>query len=325
MNNNSSCFVGIDVSKASLDVYLHPLDQICSFANSPKEISALVERLKLLTVERIIVEATGGLETLLVSQLAAAGLPVFVINPRQARDFARATGQLAKTDSLDAKVLAQFAQAIRPKLRPIASDQARNLEAILTRRRQLVEILVGEKNRLASTVGQKQIARDIKEHIAWLERRILRCDSELGQALKESPVWRAKEDLLKSVPGVGDVTSRTMIAALPELGELSNKEIAALVGLAPFARQSGRWRGESHIRGGRSNVRSVLYMATLTAVRCNPVIKGFYKRLLKAGKKKKVAITACMRKLLVILNAIVKHQRPWSEQQDFAQNLAAHS
>ena len=323
--NSSSCFVGIDVSKSSLDVYVRPLDHSSSVANSPKAIAELVEKLKLLSPERIIVEATGGLETILVSQLAAGGLPVLVINPRQGRDFARATGQLAKTDRIDARVLAHFAQAIKPKLRTIASDQVRDLEAILTRRRQLVDIMVAEKNRLASTQGQKQIARDIKEHIAWLERRIARCDSELGQALRESPMWRAKEDLLKSVPGIGDVTSRTMIASLPELGELSNKEIAALVGLAPFARQSGRWKGESHIRGGRANVRSVMYMATLTAIRCNPVIKAFYKRLVKAGKKKKVALVASMRKLLVILNSIVKHQRPWSEQQDFAQNLAAHS
>lgn len=320
--NNSSCFVGIDVSKASLDVSIRPLDQAFSLANSPTEIASLIQRLKLLTVERIIVEATGSLETILISLLAAAGLPVLVINPRQARDFARATGQLAKTDRIDASLLAQFAEAIKPELRPIASDQARHLEAMMVRRRQLVDILVAEKNRLASLQGQKQIAREIKEHIAWLERRIARCDTELGQAIRESPVWRAKEDLLRSVPGIGEVTSRTMIAALPELGELSNKEITALVGLAPYARQSGRWRGESQIRGGRAKVRSVLYMATLTAVRCNPVIKGFYKRLIKAGKKKKVALVASMRKLLVILNSIVKHQRPWREEKDFSQNLS---
>ena len=320
--NSSPCFVGIDVSKAHLDVSVRPLNQDWSLPNCPAEIASLVERLKLLTVDRILVEATGGLETILVSLLAAASLPVLVINPRQARDFARATGQLAKTDRIDARVLAHFAEAVKPTLRAIASDQARNLEAILVRRRQLVEILVAEKNRLASLQGQKQIAREMKEHIAWLERRVGRCDTELGELIRESPVWRAKEDLLRSVPGVGEVTSRTMIAALPELGQLSNKEITALVGLAPYARQSGRWRAERHIRGGRAGVRSVLYMATLTAVRCNPVIKAFYKRLVKAGKKKKVALVASMRKLLVILNSIVKHQRPWREEKDFAQNLS---
>ncbi|HKS38965.1 MAG TPA: IS110 family transposase [Blastocatellia bacterium] len=320
--STSCCFVGIDVSKVSLDVSLRPLGQDWSVANSAQGVGSLIDRLKALSPHLIVVEATGGLETIVVSLLTASALPVVVINPRQARDFARATGQLAKTDRIDARLLAHFAEAIRPELRPVSSEQARQLEAILVRRRQLVDMLVAEKNRLSMLQVQMQIKREIKEHIAWLERKIKRCDTELGDEIKASPVWRAKEDLLKSVPGIGEVTSRTIIASLPELGQLSNKQITALVGVAPYARQSGKWKGESHIRGGRATVRSVLYMAALTAIRCNPVIKEFYKRLVKAGKKKKVALTACMRKLLVILNSIVKHQRPWREEKDFAQNLS---
>ena len=312
MNTSSSpCFVGIDVSKDSLDVCVRPLGQQWSLANNPKEIAGLVCKLKQLDVERIIVESTGGLETQLATQLAAAELPVVIINPRQARDFARATGQLAKTDRLDAAVLAHFGEAIKPEVRPLPSDQSRKLEALLTRRRQLVDMMVGEKNRLASCGHNKQVARDILDHISWLEKRIHRCDEEMRKALEESPIWRANDDLLKAVPGVGSVTSRTLLASLPELGQVSNKEISALAGLAPFERTSGRWKGESHISGGRANVRSVLYMATMAAIRCNPVIRSFYQRLIAAGKKKKVALTACMRKLLTILNSIIKHQRPW--------------
>lgn len=312
MNTSSSpCFVGIDVSKDSLDVCVRPLDQEWSLANNSKEIAGLVSKLKQLAVERIIVEATGGLETQLATQLAAAELPVVIINPRQARDFARATGQLAKTDRLDARVLAHFGEAIKPELRPLPSDQSRKLEALLTRRRQLVDMMVGEKNRLASCGQNKEMARDIRDHISWLEKRIHRCDEEMRKELEKSPNWRAKDNLLRAVPGVGDVTSRTLLAALPELGQVSNKEISALAGLAPFERTSGRWKGESHIQGGRANVRSVLYMATMAAIRCNPVIRTFYQRLVAAGKKKKVALTACMRKLLTILNSIIKHQRPW--------------
>ena len=325
MNSSSPCLVGIDVSKDSLDVSVRPLNLDWSLANNPKELVGLVSKLKQLAPERIIVEATGRLETLLVSQLAAASLPVVVINPRQARDFAKATGQLAKTDRVDARLLAHFGEALKPRLRPMPNDEARNFEAILMRRRQLVDMLAAEKNRLAISTHQARIARDIKEHIRFLEKRIAGCDSDLRHAIEESEVWRVKDDLMKSVPGIGEVTSQTMIAILPELGELTNKQIAALAGLAPFVRESGRWRGESHIGGGRAEVRKVLYMATLTAIRCNPVIGGFYERLKGRGKKRKVAMTACMRKLLTILNAIVRDGRPWSEQQNFAQNCAAHS
>ena len=325
MSDPSPCFVGIDVSKESLEVFVRPLDQQSSLPNTPKEVAALVSRLKPLAISRVIIEATGGLETLLVSELAAAGLPVAVINPRQARDFAKATGQLAKTDRIDAGVLAHFGEAIKTELRPLPSGQALRFEALLVRRRQLVDMVGAEKNRLSVPSLHKEIRRDITLHIQWLEKRIARTDSELGEAVEASEAWRVKDDLLRSVKGVGEVTSRTLLALLPELGEVTNKQITSLAGLAPFVRQSGRWKGECHIGGGRASIRQVLYMATLSAIRCNRVIRAFYQRLLARGKKRKVALVACMRKLLVILNSIVKHQRPWSEQQDFAQNLAAHS
>jgi transposase len=322
-NSSSACFVGIDVSKATLDVHRRPQAQSWQIAYDSKPLPALIKQLQALALERIIVEATGGLETLLVSHLAAANLPVCVINPRQARDFAKATGQLAKTDRIDAAVLAHFGEALKPELRPLPSAQAQQFEALLQRRRQLIEMLVAEKNRLLQCHDLRAISSDVRQHIAFLEKRLGRCDGELRQAVEQSPVWRAKDNLLKSVPGVGEVTSLTLLASLPELGELSNKEIAGLVGVAPQTRQSGRWRGQARCGGGRAGVRAVLYMATLTATRYNPVIKSFYQRLVKAGKPKKVALVASMRKLLVILNAIIKHQRGWREPQKSAQMAAA--
>lgn len=315
MTNTSACYVGIDISKDSLEIAVRPSGEQWTTKHDPKEFPALVDRIKSLSPERIIVEATGGLETLLVSELAAAALPVVVVNPRQARDFAKAIGQLAKTDGVDARVLAHFGEAVKPQLRQLPSKESLHFEAMLTRRRQLVDMLTAEKNRLSSLHHSPKVAGDIEAHIKWLEKRLQRCDDDLDQLLRGSQVWRVNDNLLQSVPGIGTVVSRTLLAALPELGQLSNKQIAALVGLAPFTQQSGRWRGYSRICAGRANVRAVLYMAALTAIRHNRVIRAFYQRLLAAGKKKKVAITASMRKLLTILNSIIKHQTSWSEQQ----------
>ena len=320
---SSASFIGINVSKHSLDIHLRPQDDAWTIAYYLAQLPALVKRLQALAPERLIVEATGGLETLLVSHLAAADLPVCVINPGQARDFAKASGQLAKTDPIDAAVLAHFGEALKPELRPLPSAQAQQFAGLLQRRRQLIEMLVAEKNRLLQCQHLRQIASDVRQHIAFLEKRLERCDRELRQTVEQSPVWRAKDDLLKSVPGIGEVTSPTLLASLPELGELSHKQIARLVGEAPQTRQSGRWRGPGRGGGGRAGVGAVLYLATLTATRYNPVIRAFYKRLIGAGKAKKVALVACMRKLLVMLNAIVKHQRGWREPQTSAPMAAA--
>ena len=318
-----ACFVGIDVAKQTLDIHARPQAEAWTLTYDLAQLPALVKRLQGLAPERIIVEATGGLETLLVSHLAAANLPVCVINPRQARDFAKAIGQLAKTDRMDAAVLAHFGEALKPALRPLPSQQAQEFEALLQRRRQLIEMLVAEKNRLLQCQHLRSVASDVRQHIAFLEKRLGRCDRELREAVEQSPVWRAKDDLLKSVPGIGEVTSLTLLASLPELGELNHKQIAGLVGVAPQTRQSGRWRGQARCGGGRGQVRAVLYMATLSATRYNPVIRSFYKRLVGAGKPKKVALVACMRKLLVLLNAMVKHQCGWREPQKSAQMAAA--
>jgi transposase len=307
------CFVGIDVSKDLLEIAVRPSGEQWSIKNDPLQFPALIERLTELAPSRIILEATGGLETLVASHLGAAGLPVCVINPRQARDFAKATGQLAKTDGVDADVLAHFGEALQPPLRELRSTETQLLEALLTRRRQLVQMRTAEKNRLSGTNHPRKIIKDLEAHIAWLDKRISQCDDELKTALQESPIWRTNDQLLRSVPGVGQVVSRTLIAELPELGKLSDKQITALVGLAPYANDSGGRRGQRHIRGGRNTVRSALYMATLSAIRRNDRIRSFYERLLSAGKPKKVAITACMRKLLVILNAIIKQQQPWRD------------
>jgi transposase len=305
------CTVGIDVSKDSLDLAVRPSGEHWSIKRDPQEFPALVEKLTQLAPSRIVMEATGGLETLVATHLAAAGLPVCVINPRQARDFAKATGQLAKTDLVDAHLLAHFAEALQPQLRKLPSPEAQLLEALLTRRRQLVQMRTAEKNRLSSSGHLQKIAKDLKAHIAWLDKRISQCDEELKTALQASPVWRTNDQLLRSVPGIGQVVSRTLLAELPELGQLSSKKIAALVGVAPLANDSGKSHGKRHIRGGRSSVRSTLYMATLSAIRSNYRIRAYYERLLAAGKQKKVALTACMRKLLVILNSIIKQQTTW--------------
>jgi len=300
--------VGIDVSKANLDVAVVPENDTWSTANEESSVDELVKRLKALRPRLIVLEATGGLEIPVVAALAAAKLPTVAVNPRQVRDFAKATGTLAKTDAIDALVIARFAEAIRPQVRPIKDQDAQHLSALVARRRQLVDMLTAEKNRLSS--ASKPVQKNIKEHIAWLEQQLTNINKELKKAVKGSPVWRHKEALLKSSPGVGDVLAISLLAGLPELGTLNRKEVAALVGVAPFNRDSGKFRGKRAIWGGRKDVRDVLYMATLSAVRFNPVIKKFYDRLTDAGKAHKIAMTACMRKLLIILNAMVKSDTP---------------
>jgi transposase len=303
-------FVGIDVSKALLDCHCLPEETTHQDPNDEAGIVAVVARLKAMQPALIVLEATGGLEMPLAAALAAAALPVAVVNPRQVRDFAKAMGKLAKTDAIDAAVLARFAQAIRPQVRPLPDEKARQFDAILTRRRQLVEMRVAEKNRLA-TVLPKAVRKDLEAHVKYLSGRLVEMDEEMDRMIQESEVWKAKDDLLRSVPGIGKVVSRTLLAALPELGTLTNKKIAALVGLAPIARDSGTQRGRRRIGGGRGPVRSVLYMAAVTAIKHNPILEAFYQRLLAAGKATKVALTAVMRKLLTIVNSMVRESKPW--------------
>jgi len=301
-------FVGIDVSKAQLDLAVRPEGR-CSASNDEAGVAQIIERLREVSPTLVVVEATGGLEIPLVGALATAGVPVVVVNPRQVRNFAKATGQLAKTDALDAQVLAHFAEAMRPEPRPLPDEQTQRLAALLTRRRQLVEMLTAEKNRLAS--ARKPIRTSLRAHIAWLERALQQTDADLAEAIQQSPVWREKDELLRSVPGVGPVLTTTLLANLPELGTLTGKQIAALVGVAPLNRDSGTLRGRRTVWGGRAQVRAVLYMGAIVAARFNPVMRTFYQRLCAAGKAKKVALTACMRKLLLILNAMLKHRTPW--------------
>lgn len=302
-------FIGIDVAKATLDYACRPNGEAGTVPNDDQGIDALVEQLHPQAPTLIVLEATGGYEAAVAAALAAAGLPVVVANPRQVRDFAKATGQLAKTDAIDAQVLALVAERVRPEPRPLPDADAEALDALLTRRRQLVEMLVAERNRLL--IARAAVRRDLQQHIRFLERRLREADDDLHTAVKASPVWRVKDDLLQSVPGVGRVVSLTLLAELPELARLSHKEIAALVGVAPLARDSGTLRGKRLVYGGRAPVRAVLYMAALVASRRNPVIRAFYERLRAAGKPAKVALTACMRKLLVILNAIARSGTPW--------------
>jgi transposase len=304
--------VGIDVSKACLDVALGSQGELFSVANDCDGIRIIIQGLSKLSVARVVVEATGGLESAVVAELGLAGLPVVVVNPRQVRDFARAIGQLAKTDSLDARVLALFGERIRPALRPLATEQERELKALVVRRRQVLEMIVAERNRVAG--APKVVQRQLRSHIDWLLKQLHRLDHDLDQALRTSPLWREQEDLLKSVPGVGPVLCATLLSALPELGRLNRKQIAALVGVAPLARDSGTLRGHRMVWGGRGSVRAVLYMSTLVAVRHNPVLSAFYLRLRNAGKPPKVALVAAMHKLLTILNAILKNRTLWSPQ-----------
>lgn len=303
-------FVGIDVSQNTLDVGILPTGQTSHLSHDDKGIEEVVQSLVNLHPSLIVLEATGGMENRLATCLAAAGLPVAVVNPRQARDYAKSTGRLAKTDRIDALMLADFARAVRPQVRPLKDETTRELDDLITRRRQLVDIRVQESLRLnsASKVQQKSL----KTHVAWLDKRISEIDSDLTDRLRKSEVWRVKDDLLRSVPGVGKITGVTLLAKLPELGTLDRKKIAALTGVAPFNNDSGKYRGRRTVWGGRADVRSVLYMAAVSAIRCNPEIKAFAARLKAAGKTGKVVIVACMRKLLVIMNAIIKSNTPWT-------------
>lgn len=307
-------FIGIDVAKAEVVVSVRPRAERFSVPNDERGMRTLVERLQPIAPQLIVLEATGGYEVLVVAALATATLPVVVVNPRQVRDFAKATGQLAKTDRLDADLLAQFADVVRPAVRPIPDADAHELDALLTRRRQLLEMLQAERNRVGHVfgTGKQRVRQSLQTHIAFLERALQAADTDLGDMIKGSPVWREREELLRSVPGVGPVLSRTLLAELPELGQLSRRAIAKLVGVAPLSRDSGTLRGRRFVYGGRASVRGVLYMGALVAVRRNTLIRVFYQRLLAAGKPKKLALVACMRKLLTILNTMVRTHTPWA-------------
>jgi transposase len=302
-------FAGIDVSKAALDVALRPSGEHWRSTNDEPGITELVDRLRALAPELMVLEATGGLERLVVAALALAGLPLAVVNPRQVRDFAKATGRLAKTDALDAAALAHFAEAIRPEPRPLPDDASQALAALVERRRQVVGMLTAEKNRYQQALPA--VRPHLAAHIAWLEQALKELDTELDACLRASPLWRERDQLLRSVPGVGPTVSRTLLAQLPELGQGSVKRVATLVGLAPLNRDSGAWRGSRAIWGGRRQVRAALYMAALVGVRHNAVLRAFYDGLLARGKPKKVALTACMHKLLTILHAVLRDRRPW--------------
>ena len=306
---SEALYVGIDVAKAQLDVAVHPTDDRWVIPHTEAGRRQLVARLQALAPGIVVLEASGGLELPLVAALASAAVPVVVINPRQVRDFARATGQLAKTDALDAALLAHFAAAVRPPVRPLRDTETQALSSLASRRQQVLTMLVAERNRLGTATGA--VRPRLKAHIAWLEREVADLDQRLRRTLRQSPVWREKDDLLRTVPGVGAQVSLTLLAYLPELGTLDRRQIAALVGVAPFSRDSGTLRGKRTVWGGHARVRAVLYMGALVASRYNPVIQAFYQRLLAAGKPKKLALTACMRKLLVILNAMLKQGSPW--------------
>jgi transposase len=302
-------FVGIDVSKDTLDVCVYPTQDSFCVPNSPDGIDELIKRLKPIESQLIVFEATGGYETLAVSSLAAARLPAVVVNARQVRDFAKSIGQLAKTDRIDAGVIARFASAVKPELRPVKDTPSQELTGLVTRRRQIVDMIIAETNRLKAS--SRRTGRDIQAHIRWLQKRLKQVDDEIKRDIKNGPLWRTRDHILQSAPGVGPTTSATLISCLPELGQLDNKKIACLIGVAPLNRDSGRYKGRRTIWGGRAQVRAVLYMSTLSAMRSNPVIRQFYQRLREAGKCFKVAIVACMRKLLVILNAMVRNQTMW--------------
>jgi transposase len=303
-------FVGIDVSKARLDVHVLPSGDAWSVANDEAAHGELAARLVQLAPTRIVLEATGGYQTAVVATLLLRELPIAVVNPRQVRDFAKATGQLAKTDRLDAEVLARFAAVIQPPVRPTRNEQTSELHALMQRRRQLIEMRTAEQNRL-ETARIEKVRKSLKETIEWLTKRIKDVDSELDDEVRRSPAWREREDLLTSVPGVGPTTARTLLTALPELGKLDRRQIAALAGLAPFNHDSGAMRGKRAIRGGRADVRAALFMSTLTAIRYNASIRALYQRLCLSGKAKMVAVIACARKLLTILNAIARTGTPW--------------
>ena len=304
-------FIGIDVSKERLDIGTYPSGQCQSVTHDDASIQGLVAQWKELRPRLIVLEATGGFERRISRALVSAELRFTIVNPRHVRNFAKATGQLAKTDRMDALILARYAEAVRPAVRALPDEATQELKALTARRRQIIEMTVAEKNRLGS--APKAVKKRINIHLRWLEAELARANKDLDQAIRQSPIWKENEDLLQSAPAIGPTVSRTLIAELPELGKLNRKQIAALVGIAPINRDSGKFKGRRSIWGGRSTVRACLYMAALVASRHNPTIHAFYKRLRTTGKCPKVALVACMRKLLTILNAMIKHRTPWSE------------
>ena len=304
-------YVGLDVAKAKVDVAVRPTGRSWVVSYDEAGVGELITQVESLDPAMVLLEASGGLELPLVAALAAKALPVVVVNPRQVRDFAKATGILAKTDSLDAAVLAHFAEAVRPSIRPLRDADTQVLNSLVARRHQVITMLMSEKNRLSTATITVQPR--IEAHIAWLEQELGELDKGLRQTLRQSPVWREKDDLLRTVPGVGEQLSLTLLAYLPELGTLNRRQIAALVGVAPFNRDSGTLKGKRSVWGGRAQVRGTLYMAALVATRHNPVIRGFYHRMVTAGKPKKVALVACMRKLLIVLNSMLKYRAPWRD------------
>jgi transposase len=303
--------IGIDISKAAVVIAVHPTGETWTTATTPAALEALAIRLQALQPTLVVMEATGGYEVSVAASCATAGLPVAIVNPRQVRAFAQARGRSAKTDQLDAHLLALFGAQIKPPARPLADAETQALAALVARRRQLLDMLGAEQRRLAQA-STARITRDLQAHIRWLTQRLTDVDRDLTTAIKDSPLWRAREALLRSVPGIGPAIARTLLAELPELGSATRRELAALVGVAPFNRDSGQWRGQRMILGGRGSVRASLYMGALVASRRNPLLRVFYQRLLDAGKPKKVALVAVMRKLLTILNAMVRHQKPWA-------------
>jgi transposase len=308
-----SIFVGIDVSKGRLDVAVGEKGEFWNEKNDEKGISQVVERLKKVNPTLIVLESTGGLERAVLIELTRAGLAVAMVNPGRVREYAKSIGQLAKTDKLDARLLARFGAAVRPAVTQLPNEAEEHLSALLARRKQLLEMLVAEENRLSST--SRTMNANIEKHITWLKKELGDLNTEIDEFNRQDPELKAKNELMQSVKGVGPITASTLAADLPELGHLNKKKIAALVGVAPFNQDSGRMRGKRRIKGGRSSVRQVLYMAAIAATRFNPVIKAFYKSLLLRGKLKKVAIVACMHKLLVILNAMVRTKQPWRDPQ----------
>jgi transposase len=311
VNPTSEIFIGIDVCKARLDLHVLPTGESWSTKNEDRAVATLVSKLEALKPTLIVMEATGGLERRALAALLTKGLPAVAVNPRQVRDFAKAKGILAKTDSLDARVLAMFADAIRPEVRPASDKETEELDAVMVRRRQVVDMLSAEKNRLSANPPSKRVARALRRSISHLEGELKDIDDDINSSIRKSPAWREKDELLQSVPGVGPILSRTLLAQLPELGTINRKEVAALIGVAPMNCDSGKRQGRRVIWGGRAAVRAVLYMATMSAIRCNPVISNFHARMVKAGKKPLVAIVACMHKLLIILNAMARNNSPW--------------
>ena len=307
---NCEIYIGIDVSKENLDVYILEHDKHFQFSQTEKGLSELVETIKPFNTALVVLEATGGFENNAASILASSNIPVAVVNPRQVRDFAKATGTLAKTDCLDAKIIAMFGKAIKPNVSPLPDETLKQINLLVRRRSQLVSILGQEKNRLSLARGF--MAKSIKKHVIWLKKELNELDKNINDFIKSSPIYKEKVQILKSTPGCGPILASSLIAFMPELGKLNRKKIALLAGLAPLNNDSGKFKGKRRIRGGRENIRSVLYMPTMTAIRFNPAIKEFYERLLSKGKPKKVAITACMRKLLVTLNAMCRTNAEWS-------------